>query len=1276
MTSGRVAFWFQGGPEKSIESGLNILVGSKDLVHVGFRPAKKEIVLNTRVDGKWGKERSIVRTLTPGLFELMFIDGRDASLRLGDLELLSIPVGHQQRSFLESLSEIAIYGDVHIITVEGEFTRKTVTIAQALHPDGSEFLSVLRSQLQNEHLPALWDEETRNESDPFPALHVKIGALMESLKRFDLQHYVDMNPDLRGRFGNRWEALEHFLNEGIADIRQFDESEIFDAEFYRARYEDVGDFTNSKAYAHWLTIGRAESRASSEEKLMQRLGLSLSAIPSSFSADRYATEMGVPVEPFRTRWDAFEHWVGQIVATHALLTPMDDAADCAWIYNDIANSFAKRGENVPAARLYRRALLLDPNRVQIWQHLGDALLRSGHFAGAQAAYTQAVSKTRSYYYSHRNLIEAERGLGRIRVALDVARDLKVARPEHIDAIECAEGLERQLFEIDRRRATSMVLAGRRADAVAVIRSTFTDNDLRDMECAALPVCVGHRPRVLIFGTPYLRQCVFYRIEQKLEQIKLAGLEVDFIPQNEPGRLISEVGAYDVVIFYRVPAFPEIEKAIIHCRRIGVVTFYEIDDLIFDPLYFPDTIENYSGQLTMKEYANLVVDAPLFERAMSLCEYGIASTPSLQRRMEKVVARKICFLHRNSMDSRHERFAAQHALVGSRPPSDEVTLFYASGTKAHNEDFELLAAPAIAELFRNRSGLRLVVMGHLPIPDMLLPYEDRIVQLPPVWDTNVFWSALAQADINLSVLKPSVLSDGKSEIKWLEAAMLRIPSVVSPTTTHVELLTDGVDAMLAGSVDAWEQKLSMLVASPELRAAIGARAFELASSQYAPSAGAKNIDAIIDSALEERRNRFERQAPKPLILIVNVFFWPQMTGGATRVVRDNLDYFSACASDEFDFQVFCAAEGARKPYETRTHFYGDTRVTSVTHPMRAGMDWEPVDEEMGRIFRRHLERWRPSLIHFHCVQRLSACVVEAALELGIPYIVTVHDAWWISDHQFLVDDKGKVVTPESASPIASIRESGDRATAGIKRALRLRAALAASERVVAVSAAFEKIYRSFGVGGNICTIANGVSKLPKANRRRSSDGRIRLGYVGGISDHKGFGLIRRALSSTSFTRLTLTVVDHSLNDGEDGPTRIWGTTPVHTIGKLPQDRVVELYENLDVLLAPSIWPESFGLVVREALMCGVWAVASDRGAIGDDVTPGDNGFIIDVSDTHELIETLREIDSNPSRFSEPPARRPDFRGSSEQAKELILLYRRILSERERVSSAPFLEHDSS
>ena len=121
-------------------------------------------------------------------------------------------------------------------------------------------------------------------------------------------------------------------------------------------------------------------------------------------------------------------------------------------------------------------------------------------------------------------------------------------------------------------------------------------------------------------------------------------------------------------------------------------------------------------------------------------------------------------------------------------------------------------------------------------------------------------------------------------------------------------------------------------------------------------------------------------------------------------------------------------------------------------------------------------------------------------------------------------------------------------------------------------------------------------------------------------------------------------------------------PVEFRPKWPQDRVGDLYGQIDVLLAPSVWPESYGLVTREALHSGCWVIASNRGSIGECVTPGQNGFVVDVSSADGLADALAQVDADPARYRASPDWQPKLPQASEQAEELAALYGRVVTRR--------------
>jgi glycosyltransferase involved in cell wall biosynthesis len=224
---------------------------------------------------------------------------------------------------------------------------------------------------------------------------------------------------------------------------------------------------------------------------------------------------------------------------------------------------------------------------------------------------------------------------------------------------------------------------------------------------------------------------------------------------------------------------------------------------------------------------------------------------------------------------------------------------------------------------------------------------------------------------------------------------------------------------------------------------------------------------------------------------------------------------------------------------------------------------------------------------------------------------------------------------------------------------LTSALKGAERVLGVSQSFADMYAACGFDRAIA-VPNGVPPSPPVARRPSASGRVRLAHVGNTSKHKGYHLVQAALKGAEFANLELTVIDHA-RAGGSVERQLWGATPVRIIGKVPQEQVHELYAETDVLLAPSIWPESFGLVAREALQAGCWVIASDRGAMGEDVTPGANGFVIDVSTVEGLLEALRTINADPAAYLVSPALRPELRSADDQARDLAALYREVLAE---------------
>lgn len=606
--------------------------------------------------------------------------------------------------------------------------------------------------------------------------------------------------------------------------------------------------------------------------------------------------------------------------------------------------------------------------------------------------------------------------------------------------------------------------------------------------------------------------------------------------------------------------------------------------------------------------------------------------------------KQCWLHRNGLDRLNQ------IRTNDKSHKKTIDIFYGSGTQAHNTDFIEQALPAIERVLSETPQARLVVVGYLRLPvSFTAKYAQQFTQLPAMDSVQGYWSLLEQADINIAVLHDDKVNACKSELKWFEAGCFGIPSVLSSTANYRDVVKDGEDGFLATTEEEWYLALKNLAGSQALRQQVGQAAQKRAQDDYSLQALGSTLAATLDDFV----SGIQKAKPRKKIALVNVFFPPQAIGGATRVVADNFSEFRSAYAEDFDVCVFTADVECRPAHQMTVYTYEGCRVYRSTTLWREHMDWHPKDPEMYRLFQEFLELEKPDLIHFHCVQRLTASIVEAARDAKIPYMVTIHDAWWISDFQFLVDHNSKVYPDGHPDPYELIEMPTNMKLAdSIERRRDLKDLLHSASRVLTVSNAFADIYRRNGIP-QIEVVANGVSSdIPWTQKDTSYTKRVVCGHIGGMSEHKGYYLLKEAVLQSQPKNVELLVVDHSKEEGYEQQS-LWGKVPVTFIGRVSQKGIIDLYRKIDVLFAPSMWPESFGLVTREAVASGCWVVASNMGGIGEDVVQNKNGYVIEPNQSM-LEAALKHISGSVAKHKSP-SNTEVKRTSASQAAELQQIY---------------------
>ena len=749
-------------------------------------------------------------------------------------------------------------------------------------------------------------------------------------------------------------------------------------------------------------------------------------------------------------------------------------------------------------------------------------------------------------------------------------------------------------------------------------------------CTALPRSTQQPLRWLLIGELALPQCWLYRVEQKRQQLERCGAEVRCIDRGELDAwgFSQELVWADAVIFCRTPATYSVIRALTFARHLGKRVLADVDDLVFST-HFPAPYITYGASISRSIHRRLQLDAPLQRWPLEQSDHVITSTTALAdacRETSEVLASKPITVLPNLPLPELLGLARR---LAHQPPQRSPRLVVSSGTLAHKQIWAEQLAPAIAELMSDHRQLRLSLIGHLELPSCLQPFASRISTVP-YSDYGHYLQQLAEATISLVPLEAHPTTHCKSAIKWMEASLLGLASVCSPVRAYTDAASPDQHLLLAEDQQAWVQQVERLLADPELLSRVSSQARQQAQTVFNERLGELVwSEHFLSTNLSNTGNQSHTPNPtRQKLLVINVFFAPQSIGGATRVAQDQVREILQTNDNAYDVTVLCIDHD---PWQDLS---GDTlpldvwdwqgaRIVRLAVPPRSWADIQ--DGRVESFCRQWFQDESFDLIHCHCCQVLTASPLIVARQLGIPYLITLHDAWWLSPELFLVSPAGRQIDPAKPFDHIDGTPTPEEKAVAIERRSILAGILRGAQDRLAVSKPFKEVYSKAGVQ-NVDVRENSSSPMPRleASNHHASHSILRICHVGGMAMHKGYQVLRQAaMTLPEGLNLSFTIIDHHLQDEDSTYESNWNDYPVTFVPPVPMSRMQEFYSAHDVLVAPSIWPESFGLVTREASSAGLYVIASEIGALSDPITDEGQGISVTPGDSRELCQAITD-----------------------------------------------------
>lgn len=363
-----------------------------------------------------------------------------------------------------------------------------------------------------------------------------------------------------------------------------------------------------------------------------------------------------------------------------------------------------------------------------------------------------------------------------------------------------------------------------------------------------------------------------------------------------------------------------------------------------------------------------------------------------------------------------------------------------------------------------------------------------------------------------------------------------------------------------------------------------------------------------------------------LLIINIYFSPHSFGGATIVAEE----VALCLKKNHAWDIFVLTshnDASLPPYGLRRYCSKGLNIISINLPKDLNGEEELNNPRVNHIVEEIIDLYQPGRVHVHCTQSLGCGYFEILKQKKIKFVVTLHDCWWICERQFMIASDGRYCFQKKVDVKRCQYCAQDPGYLQIRYSY-LKKQLKLADKLLAPSDFQRLLYIENGFASDQVIVNKNGVRLSKGNPKKSPrpDRKVTFAFIGGPIVIKGSEVMLKAFNALPrHDQYRIYVVDAAQNMGttwKDG--NYWKVHgELQFVPPYQQESLDDFFAGVDVLLFPSQWKESFGLVVREALSRNVWVIATDSGGVVEDIRDGINGEIIPLDgDYHPLLSAIK------------------------------------------------------
>jgi len=292
----------------------------------------------------------------------------------------------------------------------------------------------------------------------------------------------------------------------------------------------------------------------------------------------------------------------------------------------------------------------------------------------------------------------------------------------------------------------------------------------------------------------------------------------------------------------------------------------------------------------------------------------------------------------------------------------------------------------------------------------------------------------------------------------------------------------------------------------------------------------------------------------------------------------------------------------------------------------------LDESLEPLLKSILSKGRYDVVHVAHPLRLGTSI-ETAYSLGIPIVLTLTDFWMICPRAIAVTNQGQLCqsSEKGIKCINKCFSENDRQI--ILKRVKTANEVFQKVNICSTSTFFLKNILSLNYPDpkiKVIRFGKDYKNIQKNKRIYSKDSEITLGFLSTLQPHKGAHILLKAFNQIKTKKIKIKVFGHYFENTEYyyQLLQIANHKNVEFCNAYQYEDFQKIFDELDVVIVPSIWWENSPLVLLRSLAHNVPVIVSDLGGLTEIIKHEENGFVFEAGNTESLTAVLEKIDNDP------------------------------------------------